>query len=200
MLVGASPVGRAGAPKRGTLLLSYLPLVPSVHAVSIPSRYRAPLAAAYQNLGVEVGAAEANCARVELGALPALDVQLCDDLGTHGTCFITLGGWGEDTRATLIDALRDAVRAKNDVVYCDVDLSILTTPQLDEIVDLLRTHDFFYAGLVVYGRAGHDHLRMQAVLAPLDTVEVTDLVLDSDFAREVRQFVLGDHDQFSHLL
>jgi hypothetical protein len=41
---------------------------------------------------------------------------------------------------------------------------------------------------------------MQAVLAPLDTIEVTDLVLDSDFAREVRQFVLGDHDQFSHLL
>ena len=96
--------------------------------------------------------------------------------------------------------LAGVVRAKNYVVYCDVDLSSLTTPQLDEIVDLLRMYDFFYAGLVVYGRAGHDHLRMQAVLAPLDTIEVTDLVLDSSLTREVRQFVLSDRDQFSHLL
>lgn len=200
LLVGGVPIGVYGATKRGTTLLSYLPLTPHEHAVSIPSRYRAQLTAAFQNLGVEIAAADVNLARAEFGALPALEVQLGDELGSNGTCNITLGGWDDDARAKLIDTMRDAVRAKSDIVYCDVDLSSLTTPQLDEIVDLLRTYDFFYAGLVVYGRAGHDHLRMQAVLAPLDTIEVTDLVLDSDFAREVRQFVLSDHDQFSHLL
>jgi hypothetical protein len=115
--------------------------------------------------------------------------------GAAGLAMITLGRWGEPERHDLIEALRETVHSKVDVAYCDLDLHSLGTPALDGIVELLRAHDFFYCGLGAFGRAGHDHLRMQAMLT--DQIEVDAMILDSEYTRDLRRIVLADLHQLA---
>lgn len=196
LLVGALPVGFGGAEKRNSLLLAYLQLVKTPHAVSLPDRYRTLLVAAYENIDIEMLAYDTAKGLREIDSELAVQVEMHEP----GEQIITIGQWNDQTRGDLIAALRNAVYQKRDVVYCDLDLHSLSSAKLDEIVNLVRTYDFFYAGLLAFGRAGHSHLRMQAVLTPIDSIEIKGLVFDSDLVRSLHRCVIEDHDQLIKLL
>ena len=126
-------------------------------------------------------------ARRRLGDAPAV---ACERDEQRSTSLLTVGRWGEEEKNELFDALREAVRQHDDVAYCDLDLHSLDSDELDEAVELLRNYDFFYCGLTVAGRAGHDHLRMQAMLT--DNVDLEHIVLDSDYAKGLREAIFAD--------
>jgi len=84
------------------------------------------------------------------------------------------------------------VHHKDEIAWCDLDLHSLDADQQTEIIELLRNYDFFYAGLMCFGRVGHDHLRLQSMLS--DDIETEKIVLDSDYALSLRDFVLSDRD------
>ena len=90
----------------------------------------------------------------------------------------------------MIDAVRSAVHHHDDVAYCDLDLETLTAEDLDEAIDQLREFDFFYCGLALCASAGHDHLRLQSLMS--DEVELEAIVLDSDYAKQLRETVFAD--------
>ena len=186
-LMLASAPGQTG---RVALLAAYLCLQTPPRPVSTPGFYAEPLAAAYANVGLERSAPhpEAGCA--ELGDLPAITTEREGLTALPGAAVLTVARWGGDIRATLINALRLAVRSDDEVAYADLDLHSLDAAELDEIVELLRNYDFFYSGLMLFGRCGHDHLRLQAMLT--HEVQIDNLVLDSDYSRSLRETVIAD--------
>jgi serine/threonine-protein kinase RsbW len=190
LMLGSVPPGKPdddGVARRGASLLTYLPLDLAGRPVSFPGRYSELLAAAYANLELPVADADPSAA---LGALGELAPVSFDRDEQRESAVISVGRWGEEERDALLNGLREAVRHHDDVAYCDLDLEALTAAELDEAVELLRTYDFFYCGLVLDGRAGHDHLRMQAILS--DNVELEEIVLDSAYAKELRKSIYAD--------
>jgi hypothetical protein len=90
----------------------------------------------------------------------------------------------------MLEAVRSAVHHHDDVVYCDLDLTTLSPQELDEAITQLREFDFFYCGLAICAAAGHDHLRLQALMS--DQVELDAIVLDSDYAQALRETIFAD--------
>jgi len=191
LMLGSVPQGKddQGKPTpRAASLLTFLPLERSPRAVSFPERYADPLRAAYANLELELVDAERERALEQLGERPSAvierDEQRCSSV-------ITLSRWDEQGRAQLVDAVRSAVHHHDDVAYCDLDLETLTASELGEAAQQLREFDFFYCGLALCAAAGHDHLRMQALMS--DDVELEAIVLDSDYAKQLRETIFADH-------
>ncbi|MEI6624436.1 MAG: GNAT family N-acetyltransferase [Actinomycetes bacterium] len=183
----ASAPGQTG---RIALLAAYLCLQTPARPVSMPGFYAEPLTAAYANVGLERSVPRPDTGRAELGDLPAVTTEREGLTDLPGAAVITIARWGGDTRATLINELRRMVRGDDEVAYADLDLHSLDTAELDEIVELLRNYDFFYSGLMLFGRCGHDHLRLQAMLT--HQVQIDNLVLDSDYSRSLRDTVIDD--------
>lgn len=175
---------------RSALTMAYLVLDPRPHSVSLPTAYAELLAGAYGNACVETvlaaqptphdGGPAVTTTRSRIDVLPGSEV-------------ITVSAWNPRARASLGRAIRAAVRSEVAVVYADVDLAALTRPQLDEVVALLRTHDFGYCGLVLFGHLGHDHLRLQALLT--DQVQLQGLVLEGDSTAGLYERILADVSQ-----
>ena len=190
LMLGSVPPGDSHDDEpvpRGASLLTYLPIDLREHPVSFPERYRELLTAAYANLELQTAEADTARALAELEGLPAIARERDEQ---RESTVITVGAWGEETRKELLDGLRDAVRHHDDVAYCDLDLEALTAEELDEAVEILGNYDFFYSGLVLDGRLGHDHLRMQAILS--DNVELEAIVLDSDYAQGLKKAIFAD--------
>ncbi|MFM8883749.1 MAG: hypothetical protein ACKOH7_02950 [Solirubrobacterales bacterium] len=190
LMLGSVPPGKPdddGVARRGASLLTWLPLDLAERPVSFPGRYEELLGAAYANLELPTGDSDPAAALAGLSDAPG--VAFARDEQRESTV-ITVGVWGEQARNELLDALREAVRHHDDVAYCDLDLESLTAAELDEAVELLRNYDFFYCGLVLDGRADHDHLRMQAILT--DNVELEKIVLDSDYAQGLKEAIFAD--------
>ncbi|MFM9023527.1 MAG: GNAT family N-acetyltransferase [Solirubrobacterales bacterium] len=188
LMLGSVPPGDGEEPApRGSRGSQVSSEAPREHPVSMPARYSELLAAAYANLELETTGAETARARAELEGQPQVAAERDEQ---RESTVITVGGWGEEPRNELLDAQREAVRHHDDVAYCDLDLESLTASDLDEAVELLRNYDFFYCGLVLDGRADHDHLRMQAILT--DNVELEKIVLDSDYAQGLKEAIFAD--------
>ncbi len=197
LMLGSVPQGKdeSGEPtKRAASLLTFLPLDRSPRPVSFPERYAEPLRAAYANLELETVEPQEERALEELDERPSAqierDKQRCSSL-------ITVSRWGDEGRSQMIDAVRSAVHHHDDVAYCDLDLEALTADQLDEAIEQLREFDFFYCGLALCAAAGHDHLRMQALMS--DDVELEAIVLDSEYAQGLRETIFADRAPVSPL-
>lgn len=190
LMLGSVPPGEPEGDEpvhRGASLLTYLPLDRGARPVSFPGRYSGLLAEAYANVELGISPPDTAAAAADLEGVPAVT---CERDEQRGSSLITVGGWGENGKGELLEALREAVRHHDDVAYCDLDLQALGANELDEAVELLREYDFFYSGLALAGRAGHDHVRLQAMLS--DNVELDHIVLDSEYAQGLREAVFAD--------
>jgi len=123
----------------------------------------------------------------QLGERPSATIERDEQ---RRSSVITVSRWGDEGRSQMIDAVRSAVHHHDDVVYCDLDLETLTAEELDQAIGQLREFDFFYCGLALCASAGHDHLRMQSLMS--DEVELEAIVLDSDYAKQLRETVFAD--------
>lgn len=205
LLLGAAPFEDH---PRSALLAEYLILRDAPREVSLPGRYAEVLSGTYERLhlahghGDPAGTATATPAEstrtravTDLGpehpvsrrAVERRDDQIGD---LPGTARLIVPANGAASATALVDAVRAAGQSRAAVVYCDIDLHTAQPHQLNEIVEVLRDHDFFYCGLVPYGPSGHDHLRMQAMLT--DRVQTDGLVLEGADAEQLLDFILTD--------
>ena len=74
------------------------------------------------------------------------------------------------------------------MVYADIDLE--TVDRIDDAVERLNRVGFFYSGVMLLQRDGHDQLRQQYE----NTVDVDEdeIVCFSEFAQQLREYVLDD--------
>lgn len=188
LMLGIVPVqGRDDMTARGATLVSFLPIKLSKREVNLPARYAEALKTIYTQLGLE--AVEAGAPAASIGAdLPAV-TSVADDERSCST--ITVHRFSDETRPDLIKALRHSVHRHDDVAICDLDLHSLSAAELDGAVELLREYDFFFSGLMPFGPAGHDRLRLQALLT--DNVELDQILLDSDAGEQLKTWVFEDH-------
>jgi anti-sigma regulatory factor (Ser/Thr protein kinase) len=182
-----------GVTKRAATTINYLPLTVAVSEVNFPSRYAVPLSEAYANLKVSRQPANIEKARQDLDDVAPVGVE-GTRLGGDAVTIITVARWDEHSRHDLVKAILDS-REQSDALYCDIDLASHTQAELDLIVELLRTYDFFYCGLVFLGQRSHDHIRLQSLLTPFEKVETDEVMLDGSFAQDLLQFILADHHQ-----
>lgn len=188
LLLGSVPTdGRSDVTGRGATIAAFLPLEHPPREVAIPSRYAEQLTAIYEHVGLELTDQEPEAASAK--EHPAVEVRSDD---SRRTSTITLRHLNPTTRPELIEALRHVVHRHDELAWCDLDLHTLRPDELDAAVALLREYDFFLAGLMPFGVGGHDRLRLQSVLT--DDVQLDGLVIDSDFALTLRDWVYADHN------
>jgi len=169
----------AAAGRRTASILSYRMLRPAPRAVTLPARYAAELEAAYTNAGLETGAGAA--------AAPLSAPVLSFEEESRATAVLSVPSWDEQT---VVHAVRQEL-ARQDVVYVDLDL--VTGAATDEAIERLNEDGFFYAGLVLSGRDGHDAVRLQRLNA--DNIELEQIIADSDVSRGILQAVLADRER-----
>jgi hypothetical protein len=166
----------AEAGRRTASILSYRMLRPSPRPVALPARYAAELEAAYLNVGLDVAPATTP----HPAAAPIATVE--EESRAASTVIVST--W--DAHAVTHEVRR--ALAKQDVVYVDLDL--VTGAATDDAVESLNDEGFFYAGLVVAGRDGHDYLRLQRLNAV--NIELERIVADSDPAQAILEAVQAD--------
>lgn len=169
----------AEAGRRTASILSYRMLRSTPRAVTLPARYADELEAAYANVGLEtIG-----------GTAPVPSTASISSLEekSRATALLSVSAWDEHA---VVHELRRAL-VHNDVVYIDLDLTSGAAP--DEAVEHLNDHGFFYAGLVLSGRDGHDSVRLQRLNA--DTIELERIVADSDVSQGILKTVLADRER-----
>jgi len=105
--------------------------------------------------------------------------------------FLQLSGWDEESETAARQAVRDLLARHVDVVYLDLDL--MAVGDVDEATAVCNELGFFAAGLILHGRDGHDHLRLQ--LLDSKEIELENVVCDSSFAKTLKQSVLEDRDR-----
>jgi anti-sigma regulatory factor (Ser/Thr protein kinase)/N-acetylglutamate synthase-like GNAT family acetyltransferase len=163
--------------KRHAIVVDYLPFERTPRTVFLPELYRERLLATYANVGLE--ASERSTPASEgTGVSAELDAGL--NVGT-----IAVSRWDEDGFARAFHYLL----AKHcDMVYADLDLE--TVDALDAAVERLNRHGFFYSGVMLSQRDGHDQLRLQYE----NTVDADEdeIVCHSEFAQALRDYVLAD--------
>jgi GNAT superfamily N-acetyltransferase len=169
-------IAGADAGRRTASILSYRMLLRAPRPVTLPPRYAGELEAAYRNIELELAGRASP-------ATPAEPVTASEE-DSRATSTLLVSAWDEQA---VVHEIRRAL-ARQDVVYLDLDL--VTGAATDEAVESLNDRGFFYAGLVVSGRDGHDCLRLQRLNA--DNIELEQIVADSDAARGILQAVLAD--------
>lgn len=169
----------ADAGRRTASILSYRMLRPSPRSVTLPARYAAELGAAYLNVGLEV----ARPATPQPSAAPIVTTEE----ESRAASTVSVSTW--DAHAVTHEVRR--ALAKQDVVYLDLDL--VTGAATEEAVKSLNGEGFFYAGLVVAGRDGHDFLRLQRLNA--ENIELERIVADSQPSQAILRAVLADRER-----
>jgi hypothetical protein len=163
--------------KRHAILVDFLCFDSPPRSVYLPEPYRERMLATYENVGLEAGE-RVQPERAGSGVTAELDAGL--NVGT-----ISISRWDDDGFARAFHYLL----AKHcDMVYADVDLE--TVDRIDETVERLNRHGFFYSGVMLLQRDGHDQLRLQYE----NTVDVDEdeIVCYSEFAQALRDYVLAD--------
>lgn len=171
--------GLSNSGSRTAHLLSVRVLHPSPRAVGLPLRYADSVRATYEHLGLDLSPQQPE---------PGRDAISASEDGNTRTATIRIGGWSDGAADALVHAIRQLDERHHDVIYADVDLHGVS--DLDAAVARLNELFFFYAGLVPFGTAGHDHLRLQRINS--DDVETEAIVCDSDFAGRLLGWVAGD--------
>lgn len=162
---------------RTASILSFRMLRTSRRGVSLPQRYRSELVEAYANVGLETGPRPPEAP----GSPPVTETEE----KSRATAVITVSCYDE---TAVLHALRRALARHVDAVYADLDLT--NGAASDEAVERLNAEGFFYAGLVLCGRHGHDYVRLQLLNA--ENVELERIVCDSDVAQSILRTVLAD--------
>jgi anti-sigma regulatory factor (Ser/Thr protein kinase)/N-acetylglutamate synthase-like GNAT family acetyltransferase len=184
LLLGSVPVGpNAESKLRGASLITVLPLGDPSREVTLPERYSEWLAAIFERNGMN--AAQPVGTPNESAEWPS--VRIAED-EHRSTTTITVHSFEGHGREQLLSAIRGSIHRHDDLTICDLDLRLLSSDELDAAIELLRSHDFFFSGLMPFGFGGHDRLRMQALLT--DDVLFDGIVLESDFAKELRGWVI----------
>ena len=173
--------GGDGPGRRTATLRSYRSLDTRQREVALPDAYRELLESVYANVGVALEARPA-APPVEGEAVTA-DLDEPRALG-----FLRLRRWDGEARTELHHAVRHLLARHVDVVYADLDL--VTVEALDDASAALNELGFFAAGLVLDGRDGHDHLRLQ--LLDSEEIELDAIVCDSPFAQDLERQVRED--------
>jgi anti-sigma regulatory factor (Ser/Thr protein kinase)/GNAT superfamily N-acetyltransferase len=170
------------APGRRTATIrSYRAFDEQPRPVALPAVYQELLESVYANVGLAIEA-RAEPAPFE-GEAVTVEVDQPRALG-----FLRLRRWDREAGSALKGAVRHLFSRHVDVAYADVDL--VAVADVDEATAELNELGFFAAGLVLHGRDGHDHLRLQ--LLDSDEIELEELVCDSPFAQALRRRVLED--------
>ena len=189
LMLGSVPVkGRTDQTKRGATLVAFLPIGRHPRAVSLPSRYADHIKGGYAQLGLEMADPKPGVGAEELGDRPSVVVNSDDE---RNSSTITVHRFDDAGRLQLLEALRHVVHRHDDVAWCDLDLHSMSAGELDAAVMVLRGYDFFFSGLMPFGPAGHDRLRLQALLT--DDAELEDIQLAADFAQLLHSWVFADH-------
>jgi anti-sigma regulatory factor (Ser/Thr protein kinase)/GNAT superfamily N-acetyltransferase len=165
---------------RHGIVVSYLCFEKPVRRVFIPQRYREPILAAYERVGLEVE--EAERAAGDGGGITAnLDAGL--NIGT-----IAIPSWSEGGGDAVYRAFHYLLAKHCDMVYAEIDLERVA--RVDDVVELLNRAGFFYSGIAPLGRDGNDQLVLQYENT-LD-VEEEEIVCYSPATEELKAFVLAD--------
>jgi hypothetical protein len=145
--------------------------------VFLPELYREQMLATYANAGLEA-AERSSASGPGAGVTAELDAGL--NVGT-----ISISRWDADG---FVRAFHYLLAKHCDMVYADLDLE--TVDCIDEAIDRLNREGFFYSGVMLLQRDGHDQLRLQYE----NTVDADEdeIVCFSDFAQELRDYVLAD--------
>jgi N-acetylglutamate synthase-like GNAT family acetyltransferase len=166
--------------KRHAHLLSYRMIESPPRAVRLPRLYEAALRDAYVNAALET----TEPART-VGADPSVTASIDDE---RQTAQISIAGWGSETEHRFGHEVRQVLACHVDALFVDVDLT--ATQDIDLAIERLNAWGFFYAGLRPCALDGHDALRLQRLNSL--NVELEQIVCDSEFARELRAYVLCD--------
>ena len=163
--------------KRHAIVVDYLCFDRPPRSVFMPESYRDQMRATYAN--VELDASERSH-RSNDGAGISAELDAGLNVGT-----ISISRW-DDT--DFVRAFHYLLAKHCDMVYADIDLE--TVDRVDDAVERLNRSGFFYSGVMLVQRDGHDHLRMQYE----NTVDADEdeIVCFSDFAQELRDYVLAD--------
>jgi N-acetylglutamate synthase-like GNAT family acetyltransferase len=165
---------------RTAVVRSYLLFDRTRRAITLPKPYEAQVAALYEDLQVQHAQAVA----------PDSDgdaVTSEDDPG-RGLAFVRIRHWHPGTGEALVRTVRHLLSRHADLLYADVDLHTVGDP--DAAVSCLNENGFFLAGLVLHGREGHDHLRLQRVNC--EDLELEAIVCASPASERLKQQVLED--------
>ena len=75
-----------------------------------------------------------------------------------------------------------------DMIYADINLEKIG--DIDNAVDVLKSYDFFYSGVLFLRRKDFDYLRMQYEAS--ENIEEQNIVCYTDFCKELHKFILED--------
>jgi N-acetylglutamate synthase-like GNAT family acetyltransferase len=178
--------GGEGPGRRTATLRSYRPFDEHPRPVALPAPYRELLEAIYAHLDLAVEA------RVLADALDGQAVTSDADK-SRALGFLRVRRWDGEEGTALKQAVRHLLSQHADVIYADVDLTAVG--DVDGAATALNELGFFAAGLLLHGRDGHDHLRLQRLDS--EEVELENVVCDSSFAKALSQRVLEDKARVS---
>ena len=82
----------------------------------------------------------------------------------------------------------EALTKHPDMIYADINLEKVA--QIDDVVDILHTFGFFYAGVLFLRKEDNDYLRLQFEAS--ERIEEERIVCYSDFCKELHQYILED--------
>jgi N-acetylglutamate synthase-like GNAT family acetyltransferase len=173
--------------KRHAHLLSYRMIESPRRAVRLPRLYEAAVRDAYANAALETAETDRTA-----GADPSVTVSIDDE---RQTAQISIAGWDAEAEHRFGHEVREMLACHVDVLFVDVDLAV--TQDIDAAIERLNVWGFFYAGLRPCALDGHDALRLQRLNSL--NVELEQIVCDSEFARELRAYVLRDQERVEQI-
>ena len=165
--------------KRHAIVLAHLSFDPQPRRLHLPQIYRERILETYAYCGIEVS--DGGSASEGTPITAELDAGL--NVGT-----ITVGRFEDGDEAELARAFHYLLAKHADMIYADLDLE--TLERVDDVVALLNGLGFFYSGILLLRRDGHDHLRLQYE----NTVDADEdeIVCYSEFSQGLREYVLAD--------
>ena len=168
-----------------TVVIDFRPLDPyDTVAPYLPAPYADLLTQIYETLGATVVAP--SDAALPVDSLPDathLDAQI--HYKYHHVIFV-VDTIGADLTDQVVQALDDLDDEQMHVAFVDV---LLNDPHTPAAVQLLQDAGFVFAGLMPHFHQGHDYLRMQRPLVPLDPSEMN---VYSDLAASLKSFILDE--------
>ena len=90
--------------------------------------------------------------------------------------------------ANFKQIFEEALTKHPDMIYADINLEKVAS--IDNVIDVLHTFGFFYAGVLFLRKEGNDYLRMQFEAS--ERIEEKRIVCYSDFCKELHRYILED--------
>ncbi|MRJ02789.1 MAG: GNAT family N-acetyltransferase [Epsilonproteobacteria bacterium] len=166
--------------KRGAVAVEYKILRPFVKRIAIPERYRRWVERSYNLLGVRY---RERRKRAEGSTKISHELNRTFNIAT-----LVIDGAGEDFERHLKREFDSLVAKHPDMIYADINLEMVE--DIDRVVEILRSFDFFYCGIAFLRRFEWDYLKMQFELS--ENIEEQDIRCYTDLCRELHRFILED--------